>query len=128
MTKARVEVLADGLAFPEGPAFSPRGELWFVEIEAGNIVRLEDGRLDRIHTGGVPNGMTFDAAGRAWFCDREHHVIRAYDPAADEWDTMCETASGRTLSKPNDLAFDVAGNLVFTCPNYTPTDPAGSVV
>jgi gluconolactonase len=111
-------VLADGLAFPEGPAFDPQGVLWCTELGAGNLVRWEGEGLVRIPTGGRPNGLTFDRQGRAWVPDSGFNSIRRYDPAADSWETLLEELDGQRLLSPNDLTFDAKGNLIFTCPNF----------
>jgi len=56
--------LAEGLAFPEGPAFAPDGRLWWVEIEGGCLGFLDKGRVGRVAVGGRPNGAAFDDLGR----------------------------------------------------------------
>lgn len=122
-----VKVLAQNLAFPEGPAFDPAGDLWFVELHGGNLVRWRNGRLDRYPTGGAPNGLAFDQAGRAWFCDAQQNAIRRFDPSTGIWETVVDTLDGRPLNKPNDLAFDSAGQLVFTCPGDSRQEPSGYV-
>ena len=33
----------------------------------------------------------------------------------------------KPLFKPNDLAFDAVGNLIFTCPDDSRTEPTGYV-
>src|SRR5689334_10090947 len=38
----KIEVLAEGLDFSEGPAFTPDGELWCVELKGGNLVRWNE--------------------------------------------------------------------------------------
>ena len=72
----RVIILADGLEFPEGPAFDPQGGVWCTELGAGNLVRWQDGELTRYATGGSPNGLAFDRLGRAWFPDSKQNAIR----------------------------------------------------
>jgi gluconolactonase len=50
-------LIAEGLNFPEGPAFDSRGRLWIVELKGGNLAFLEHGKLMRISVGGEPNGI-----------------------------------------------------------------------
>ncbi len=119
-------LLADGLAFPEGPVFAPDGALWWVEIESGRIGRRHDGRIERFAIGGRPNGAVFDAAGRLWVADQVLG-IRRHDPATGATETVLEQIDGKRLGKPNDLAFDAAGNLIFTCSNDARTEPVGYV-
>lgn len=120
-------VLADGLSFPEGPAFTPDEALWWVEIEGGRLGRWRDGRVDTVATGGRPNGLAVDGAGRLWICDAGERSIRRHDPSTGETVTVADAIEGRPLGKPNDLAFDAAGNLIFTCPNDARTEPDGYV-
>jgi gluconolactonase len=117
-------VLAPGLAFPEGPAFAPDGALWCVELKGGALVRMTLQGAERIAVGGEPNGLAFDAAGRAWFCDAGANAIRRFDPASGATETI---VSDPRLDRPNDLAFGPAGELVFTCPGNSRQAPTGKV-
>lgn len=122
------QVLAEGLAFPEGPAFDHRGDLWCVEMLAGALWRRSaGGEVTRRHVGGRPNGIAIDGAGCVWFCDSGLNAIRRLDPTQDEPLTVVDKIQGQPLPKPNDLAFDPHGNLVFTCPGDSRTEPTGTV-
>lgn len=121
-------LLAKGLAFPEGPAFDPFGNLWCVEMAAGMLWRrAPSGEISRRFVDGRPNGIAIDAEGRVWFCDSDANAIRRLDPARDVLSTIADAVDGRALDKPNDLAFDRNGNLVFTCPGESRTEPTGYV-
>jgi len=122
-----VVVLAEGLDFPEGPAFDPQGNLWCTELGSGNLVRLDGGGLRRYPTNGSPNGLAFDRLGRAWVTDSGQNAIRRFDPQAETWETVADNVAGIPLMTPNDLCFDSEGNLLFTCPNFSNTDPTGYV-
>lgn len=121
-------VLADGLDFPEGPAFAPNGDLWCTELSAGNLVHLSAGKIERIPTGGRPNGMTFDSLSRAWVCDSGQNAIRRLDPRSGKWETILDQVDGQALQAPNDLVFDLHGNLLFTCPNFADEERKGYIV
>jgi gluconolactonase len=127
MNTNKTEILAEGLNFPEGPAFDSRGRLWIVELKGGNLAFLEHGKLTRIPVGGEPNGIAIDKEGRVLFCDAANCSIRRHDPATGETVTLADSVDGEPLFKPNDLAFDPAGNLVFTCPGDSRTEPTGYV-
>jgi len=126
-----VDILVEGLDFPEGPAFNIDGSLWCVELEGGNLVNLSQGNavgdLKRYPTGGSPNGLLFDDAGFGWFCDAKNNEIRKFIPQKNSFETMVKSIDGKTLNKPNDLIFDKNGNLIFTCPGNSRTDPTGFV-
>jgi gluconolactonase len=120
-------VLAEGLNFPEGPAFAPDGALWCVEARGGPLVRWQADKITRYDSGGLPCGLAFDAAGRAWFCDARLNAVRHFTPETGQWQTVAEAVDNMALDRPNDLAFDAAGNLVFTCPGDSRAEPTGSV-
>lgn len=124
----RPVVLAEGLAFPEGPAFDPSGDLWCVEMTAGRLWRRSPaGDIRSYDVGGRPNGIAVDGQGRIWFCDSGRNAIRRLDPGREEITTVVHAVDGRPLDAPNDLAFDAAGNLVFTCPGSSRVEPTGYV-
>ena len=121
-------VLARGLSFPEGPLFDAEGHLWCVEMKGGGLARLDrTGQLTRFATGGAPNGLALDTTGGIWFCDSEQNEIRRLDPATGACESIVGSVNGHNLDKPNDLAFDAAGNLVFTCPGNSREAPTGYV-
>lgn len=128
MVCASPVVLAAELRFPEGPAFAPDGALWFVELQGKCLARIEaDGSITRHVVGGAPNGLAFDGQGVAWFCDAEERSIRELDPITGRTETLVSSGAGKTLDKPNDLAFDPMGTLVFTCPGESRTEPTVTV-
>jgi len=122
-----LRLLAEGLRFPEGPAFAPDGSLWCVELHGGGLVRWSENEVQRFPTGGSPNGAAVDTEGKIWFCDAEMNAIRRLDPRSGEIETLACEVAGQPLNKPNDLAFDRAGNLVFTCPGDSRQEPTGYV-
>lgn len=125
--EAEINIMAEGLNFPEGPAFAVDGSLWAVELKGGNLVQLKHGRLYRFPVGGGPNGIAIDGAGYIWFCDSEQNAVRRFDPMTRQTETIVRQCGNETLNKPNDLAFDLNGNLVFTCPGNSRREPTGYV-
>jgi len=120
--------LASDMRFPEGPAFDGDGGLWWVDLLAGCLwCRSADARTICVEVGGRPNGIAIDHRDRIWFCDGGLNAIRLHDPLLGTTTTVCDAVSGHSLDKPNDLAFDPAGNLVFTCPGDSRTEPTGYV-
>lgn len=122
---SEITTLAGGLNFPEGPAFAPDGSLWMVELRGGNLVRYREGAVQRFAVGGHPNGIAIDGEGAIWFCDAGQMAIRKFDPADETTVIVASRVDREVLTKPNDLAFDALGNLVFTCPGESRTDPSG---
>lgn len=122
-----MKTLLGDLNFPEGPAFDAQGNLWCVELKGGSLVRLCGNQVERHPTMGAPNGLTFNQDGEAWFCDSGQNAIRSFDPHTGRLRTIAKEVNGERLNKPNDLAFDRMGNLVFTCPGDSRTKPIGYV-
>ncbi len=122
-----IKVLASGLSFPEGPAFDSRGTLWFVELKGGTLVQFTVEGLQRIQTRGSPNGIAIGCNDEIWFCDAGQCAVRRYRPGDGSFETLVSHLNGNVLAKPNDLAFDSVGNLVFTCPGGSETAPIGYV-
>ena len=120
-----VAVLAEGLDFPEGPAFDAAGDLWCTELKAGNLVRRRGGALERFRVGEAANGCAFDRTGRLWYTASQRHVHGVVDPASGRAETVLTEAGGEPLNRPNDLAFDPAGNLVVSCHADGRTEPLG---
>lgn len=121
------KILAAGLHFPEGPAFAPDGSLWVVELKGANLVRINAAGTNIFAVGGAPNGIAIDQLGRVCFCDAEQNAIRRFDPQMERTETLADAVDGETLNKPNDLAFDSVGNLIFTCPGNSRQEPTGYV-
>lgn len=120
-----LQTIVTGLNFPEGPAFAPDGSLWAVELNGESLIRRQAGLLTRHRVGGAPNGIAIDASGRIWFCDAAQNAIRRFDPLTQQTVTVADAVNGKPLDKPNDLAFDAAGNVVFTCPGNSRQQPTG---
>ena len=113
----QITVLATGLRFPESPVFDLTGRLWCSEQEgAGLFCRYEDGRTEKIVTGGRPGGLTVDKQGGLWFCDSGKNTIRHFDPEVRQIETVVDSYGGKPLNRPANLLFDRMNNLIFTCP------------
>jgi gluconolactonase len=122
-----VNTLAEGLLFPEGPAFDRSGALWLVELKGGRLTRWTQDGLQRHDIGGGPNGSAVDAQGRVFFTDSADRCLRRFDPATCDTTTITCELGNEPLNKPNDLAFDKQRNLVFTCPGESRHEPTGYV-
>lgn len=119
--------LLRGLHFPEGPLVAPDGALWCVELQGGALVRTEGGTAQRHEFGGEPCGLALAADGALLVCDAGRGAIIRFDPRQGTLRTICNEAVGLPLDRPNDLAFDTAGNLLFSCPGNSRTEPTGYV-
>ena len=129
---ARLEKLADGFTFTEGPLWRPSGVLWFSDV-VGNVVRQwsPDGKVTEIlNPGGYdgkgtlpaggyngPNGMTADKDGAVLLC--QHGYRRIVRIGKDMTiTTVVERYEGKRLNSPNDVVYRADGSFYFTDPPY----------
>jgi len=66
-----VELVAEGLRFPEGPVALLDGSVLVVEIERGTLSRVQpDGRVEVVaECGGGPNGAAIGPDGAVYVCN-----------------------------------------------------------
>lgn len=130
-------ILAEGLAFPEGPVMLDDGSVIVVEIAAGRVSRVRrDGSVQVIATpGGGPNGAAIGPDGALYVCnnggfawgrmdgllipgnaapDYETGRIERIDLGTGRVERLYDSCDGQRLSGPNDIVFDSAGGFWFT--------------
>ena len=126
----RIEKLAGGLRFTEGPVWVVEGgpSLLFSDIPANNIYRWSEGDVEAsvFYEGmyrGEPrqaslgsNGLILDAQGHLIAC--EHGNRRVSRLVDGEWETLVDNFEGKRLNSPNDAAWHPNGWLYFTDPPY----------
>lgn len=132
---APITLLAEGLAFPEGPVLLPDGSLAVCEIARGRVIRIEGGRTWTLaETLGGPNGAALGPDGALYVCnnggfswDRTQGwrpvarsaenaggAIQRVDPATGVVDVIYDRCGDVPLVAPNDLVFDAQGGFWFT--------------
>lgn len=135
---AAMELVCDGLRFPEGPVAMPDGSVILTEIEAGRITRVApDGTKTVVATpGGGPNGLAIGPDGHLYCCNNggfnyaeangyltPHGIADDYSGGSIERiniatgavETLYKSGDfGCTLRGPNDIVFDAHGGFWFT--------------
>ena len=127
---ARIELVATGYVFTEGPLWLPDGALLFSDIPENVIHRLAAGASsttrwlekagsDEVSGGGAigSNGLALDRAGNVVICMHGRGQLVAQD-ASGKQTVLAEKYQGKRLNSPNDVAWRKNGDLYFTDPPY----------
>ncbi|HVV35857.1 MAG TPA: SMP-30/gluconolactonase/LRE family protein [Acidimicrobiales bacterium] len=139
---ADIEIVTEGLAFPEGPVAMPDGSVIVVEIKTGKLTRVApDGTKTEVaDVGGGPNGLAVGADGALYVCNNggfqwtelgeinlplgpggvSHHAdyttgsLQRVDIDSGEVTTLYTECDGNRLNGPNDIVIDKDGGIWFT--------------
>ena len=119
-----VEIVTDGLAFPEGPVAMRDGSVLVAEIGGSSIARVDrDGTVERVAmVGGGPNGAAIGPDGALYVCNnggfregtRIDPCVQRVDLATGRAEVLYRECDGVALGAPNDLVFDESGRFYFT--------------
>lgn len=129
---AKVELMAEGFRFPEGPSVDAQGNVYLVNIGDGVINRVSpDGKVGVfVDTGAGGNQSTvFDAEGNLWVCHNEpgRTGILKVDRQGKITTIATATADGRPIPRTNDMVWGSEGRLYFTAPDSDQIHPAGEI-
>lgn len=116
---AKLEKIAGGCKFAEGPACDARGNLFFTDQPNDRILEFSaDGKLSTwLQPAGRANGMMFDARGNLIVCAEAKNEL--WSVAPDKTVTVLVTNfGGKNLNGPNDVWCAPDGSLYFTDPFY----------
>jgi len=109
---AKIEKVAGGFEFTEGPVFSRIGFLLFSDLRANRILRWERGKVTpfRENSNGA-NGLTFDHQGRLLACERDRVTRTEKDGTIT---VLADKFEGSPLASPNDLVYAIDGSIYFS--------------
>jgi gluconolactonase len=129
----RHRVLAEGLAFPEGPVWLAPGRVAFVQIRGQCVSLLDAGAVRQVaSTGGGPNGATLGPDGALYVTNNggvslshegvwmapEQLTGRLQRVTLDGYvDDVATALPGAPPNRPNDLCFGPDGLLYYTDPH-----------
>ena len=116
---AKVEKLADGFKFTEGPAVAADGNVYFSDIpnERIHIFDVASGKVSTFRENtGRANGLMFTPAGAIIVCEGGNR--RLTRQLGDEITVLADSYQGKALNSPNDLELDGKGGIYFTDPRY----------
>jgi gluconolactonase len=120
-TDAKVERLATGMKFIEGPAWmtSEGGFLVFSDIPANELKRWDakKGLSSFRQPSNNANGNTVDLEGRLVTAEHGAHRVSRTERNG-EVITLVDTHDGKKLNSPNDVVVKSDGTVWFTDPDY----------
>jgi gluconolactonase len=134
---ARLERIASGFEFTEGPVWTRDGALLFSSPNTNVIYRWAPGGvvtlfrpksgysgadIGRYHQPGS-NGLTLDPEGRLTICQHGNRRVIRVNPHGDVT-VLADRFEGKRLNSPNDLVYRSDGTLFFTDPPFGLADPA----
>jgi gluconolactonase len=129
---SRLDRVAGGFEFTEGPVWSPDGALLFSSPNTNTIYRLdpEAGRVSvfRSKSGHAgtdigryvqpgSNGLAFSPDGLLAICQHGNRRVIRVNPHGDTT-VLADRYDGRRLNSPNDLVYAADGTLYFTDPPF----------
>jgi gluconolactonase len=134
---ARIERLADGFTWAEGPAWIPDGDgdggyLLFTDVPENKLYRwseadglsvfLDPSGYDGPDTGTLreagANGLYPEPQGTVLMADSGTRIVARLDPATKRKTPLATTYHGRRFNSPNDLVRRSDGTVFFTDPPY----------
>lgn len=114
---AKLEKVAGGFGFTEGPVWDKSGFLYVSDEEQNKIFRVyvKDGRKEEVIALGDPDGNTYDRQGRLIDCAS---VLRAIISVSKDgkYEILADKYEGKKLNSPNDVIVGPDGALYFTDP------------
>ena len=133
---AKVEIIAEGFQFTEGPLWLDKEKILLLSDVPGNTIYKwteangkevyvrPGGYTDTAKRGGFmgPNGLTLSQDGKLLVCQHGDRRIAMMDAPLNapqsKFITVAGTYDGKRLNSPNDLFLTAAGDLYFTDPAY----------
>jgi gluconolactonase len=117
---AKLQKLAGGFKFTEGPAPDADGNVYFTDQPNDRILKWStDGKLSTfMEPCGRSNGLCFDKDGILWACADEKNELWKIDMKTKEKTVVVKDFGGKLLNGPNDIWVRPDGGAYFTDPFY----------
>ena len=113
---AKLETVASGFGFTEGPMWDPAGFLYVSDETMNKIFRVyPNGKKEEVIALGDPDGNTFDRRHRLIDCASVLRAIIEVTPDG-KYKVLADRFEGKRLNSPNDVIVGPDGALYFTDP------------
>src|SRR4051794_27054346 len=93
---AKLQKLADGFKFTEGPSVDAKGNVYFTDQPNDRILKWDtDGKLSTfLEPSGRANGLCFAPDGRLWICADEKNELWVLDMATKKHTVVVKDYKG----------------------------------
>ena len=117
---AKLQKLAGGFLFTEGPACDAEGNVYFTDQPNDRImIWSADGKLSTfMQPCGRSNGLCFDNQGNLISCADEQNQLWSIDIKTKQHTVLVKDYGGKLLNGPNDVWVRPDNGLYFTDPYY----------
>lgn len=114
---AKLDRVATGFGFTEGPVWDPSGFLYVSDETINKIFRvyINDGRKEELISLGDPDGNTYDQEHRLIDCASVLRAIIAISKQG-QYKILADHFEGKRFNSPNDVIVGPDGALYFTDP------------
>ena len=114
---AKLDRVATGFGFTEGPVWDPAGFLYVSDETINKIFRVlvKDGRKEEVIALGDPDGNTYDQHRRLIDCASVLRAIIEVSPDG-KYKVLADVFEGKRFNSPNDVIVGPDGALYFTDP------------
>jgi gluconolactonase len=113
---AKLETLATGFGFTEGPVWDPAGFVYVSDEEANKIYRVyADGHKEELLSLGDPDGNTYDSDQKLLDCASVLRAIIRIERDG-KYKVLADRFEGRRFNSPNDVVLGPDGAIYFTDP------------
>ena len=118
-SELRVDKVAIGYIFTEGPVWSREGHLIFSDIPANKLFELKPGEKPSVYRGNSngATGNTFDVLGRLYTCESHARRVTRTDRKG-KIEVLAERWQGKRFNAPNDIVVRKDGQVYFTDPAF----------
>jgi len=113
---AKLQTVATGFGFTEGPMWDPAGFLYVSDETINKIFRVyPNGKKEEVIALGDPDGNTFDRRHRLIDCASVLRAIIEVTPDG-KYKILADRYEGKKLNSPNDVIVGPDGAIYFTDP------------
>ncbi len=113
---SKLEKIAGGFGFTEGPVWDPHGFLYVSDEEQNKISRVyPDGKVETVIELGDPDGSTLDAEGHLVTTASVLRAIIQLEPGG-KYKVLADKYEGKKFNSPNDIVVGPDGAFYFTDP------------